>query len=280
VARDLFVGIGERRYKIERAWGTLPQGMTFSGLTKLAVDRRGHVYAFLRSNPPIVVFDGTGKFLRSWGGDTIPDGHGIFVTNDDRVLVVDRGGHRLLAYDINGKQLFSIGDPKNPKYQAPFNHPTDVATAPNGDMYVTDGYGNSCVHWFSADGQYKCSWGQRGHGPGDFMTPHGIWVLSDGRVLVSDRENHRVQIFDPQGNYLSEWGNFFRPMDVYADADGLVYISDQVPRLTVIAAQSGDVVGSCQPVPNIGHAVRGDPDGNLYCAEPRLPEVIRLTRLN
>ena len=90
----------------------------------------------------------------------------------------------------------------------------------------------------------------------------------------------RTDLITRKPYYLSEWGNFFRPMDIYADSDGLVYVSDQVPRLTVIDSRSGNIVGCCQPVPNIGHAVRGDPNGNLYCAEPRLPEVIRLPRLN
>src|SRR5438477_273239 len=77
--------------------------------------------------------------------------------------------------------------------------------APGGDLYVTDGYGNARVHRFSAEGRLLQSWGEPGAGPGQFNLPHGIAVLADGRVLVADRENDRIQLFDPEGKYLDQW---------------------------------------------------------------------------
>ena len=132
-------------------------------------------------------------------------------------------------------------------------------------MYVSDGYGNTRVHQFSADGGLIRSWGSPGRGPGEFMVPHGIGVLPDGRVIVNDRENNRVQVFDSEGGYLTEWGNFHKPMDIFVD-DDLVYVTDQIPRVTALR-HDGTVVGTCKPVPVRPHGVRGDKDGNIYFFE-------------
>src|SRR5439155_15039166 len=99
----------------------------------------------------------------------------------------------------------------------PFNRPTNLAVAPSGDVYVSDGYGNCRVHRYAADGKLIGSWGEPGSGPGQFILPHSVWVAADGRVLVADRENDRIQVFSPSGEYLTEWGAL-RPTDVCTDA--------------------------------------------------------------
>ena len=113
-----------------------------------------------------------------------------------------------------------IGERHRPRWQAPFNHPSDVAVSPEGTIYVADGYGNSCVHAFSRQGELVASWGRPGKGPGEFTTPHGIAVDGRGRVLVGDRENLRVQVFTPEGEYLEEWAPFTGPMDIWVDGKG------------------------------------------------------------
>ena len=108
----------------------------------------------------------------------------------------------------------------------PFNRPTNLAVAPSGDLYVTDGYGNARVHRFAADGRLVRSWGAPGGGPGEFRIPHGIAVLADGRVLVTDRENDRIQVFDPDGRHLTEWRDIQRPTQLCVGPDGLLYVSE------------------------------------------------------
>ncbi|MBI2940849.1 MAG: hypothetical protein HYY04_10470 [Chloroflexi bacterium] len=108
----------------------------------------------------------------------------------------------------------------------PFNRPTNVAIAPNGEIYVSDGYGNARIHRFSADGKLIQSWGEPGTGPGQFYLPHGVEVAADGRVLVADRENDRIQFFSPDGEYLGEWTNVQRPTDIHIDRDGLIYVAE------------------------------------------------------
>ena len=271
------VTIAGRKYGVMRPWGTLPDGVKLGLLSKVAVDSRDNVYVAQRSDPPVVVFDREGRFVGGWGEDHLSDVHGIFITREDHVLLVDRDAHQILGFDTEGKLLFTLGDRDQPRFGAPFNHPTDIAVAPNGDMYVADGYANSLVHWFSPDGEFNKTWGQPGNGPGEFTTPHGIWILEDGRVLVGDRENDRVQVFSSEGEYLTEWGDFYHPMDVFADTEGLIYISDQIPRLSVLTPE-GELIGRCRPCINIPHGIRGDSEGNIYVVDTRWNELTKLER--
>lgn len=273
---ELVVTLGDCLYSVERPWGTLPQGMQLAFVSHVAVDSQDYVYAFQRSKPPIVVFDSAGAYVRSWGTDSIADAHGIFITRDDLILLVDRDAHQVLGFDPQGRLQLVLGERHRPSLQAPFNHPADVAAARNGDIYVADGYGNSAVHCFSGQGEWKRTWGRPGSGPGEFTTPHAVWVGDDDRVLVADRENNRVQIFNLDGEYLGEWNDFYHPMDIYVDANGRVYVTDQIPRLSVLTAD-GTLVGRCRPVLDGAHGVWGDSQGNLYLAE--VQPMHRVTKL-
>ena len=207
-----------------------------------------------------------GEFAASWDAAPVQDPHGIFITSDDRVLLVDRNAHQVLIFNTDGRLLTTLGERHQPRFGLPFNHPTDVAVAPSGDIYVSDGYGNAHVHRFAPDGSYCCSWGGIGSGPGQFSTPHGIWVTMDGRVLVGDRENNRVQIFTGDGAYLGEWGDLYHPMDIYGSADGRIFVTDQAPRI-VAFSPDGEVIGRCSAAKIYSHGIWGDAAGNLFLCE-------------
>jgi len=113
----------------------------------------------------------------------------------------------------------------------PFNRPTRLAVAPNGELYISDGYGNARIHRFSADRRLLQSWGEPGTAPGQFNLPHSVWVHTDGRVLVCDRENDRVQIFSPDGELLTIWTDFARPGDLWIDADDNVIVGEMAWNL-------------------------------------------------
>jgi len=263
---DLVVVLGDRRYAVVRPWGVLTDRFGYGVVSHVAVDSAGNVYVYQRGEPPVVVFDPNGGFLRSWGSGQIDDPHGIFITPDDLVVVVDRDGHRVIGFSTFGLHRFTLGDREHPRLQAPFNHPADVAVAANGEIYVADGYANSAVHRFSPQGEWMQTWGQPGGGPGEFTTPHAVWIDRQGRVLVADRENNRIQVFTADGEYVDAWGDHYHPMDIYGDADGFIYVTDQIPRLSKLSPD-GQLVGRCRPVLYGAHGVWGDAQGNLFLAE-------------
>ena len=275
---SLVVLLGDRHYQVKRPWGDLPADQAFGFISQLALDSAGRVYVFQRGQPPVLVFEPTGSFRSAWGHDYIVDAHGIFISSSDQVFLVDRDSHQILIFTIDGTLVGSLGERNVPRFQAPFNHPTNVAVARDGDIYVSDGYGNSTVHRFSSAGEYRQTWGRPGVGPGEFSTPHSICVDQHERVLVVDRENNRVQIFDRDGKYLDEWGDFYHPMDIYEDNSGMLYITDQIPRLSMMSPE-GKLLGRCRPVLNMPHGISGNNQGDLFLAEMNPTRVTKLALL-
>lgn len=274
---NLVVGTGAYVYDILRPWGVLPAGQSFGLISHVAVDSKDRVYFYQRKDPPVLVFDGDGNFLSGWGDGRLRDAHGIYIGPDDHVYVCNRDEHEVLKLTSEGRIVLTLGQRGRPALQAPFNHPADVAVAPNGDIYVADGYGNSAVHRFSAEGKHLASWGMRGAGRAQFTTPHGIWVDARERVLVADRENNRVQLFSPEGDVYGEWGDLYHPMDVYVDRDGTVYVTDQIPRITMYAPD-GRLLARGRPAAYGAHGVWGDSRGNLYLAEMNINQVTKLVK--
>jgi streptogramin lyase len=117
----------------------------------------------------------------------------------------------------------------------PFNRCTHTALSPRGDIYVSDGYGNARVHKYSPDGKLLLSWGEPGADPGQFNIPHNICCDPDGWVYVADRENHRVQVFDGNGKYESQWNNMHRPCGLYVEPrrHPVCYIGELGPTMPV-----------------------------------------------
>ena len=258
------IGTGEHVYEVVHPFGKLPDGQTFSNVSHIATDSTDRVYLYQRADPPILVFDGEGNLLTSWGDGQLLDGHGVFVTPSDEIFLIDRDAHEILKFDTKGNVSLRLGTREKPSLHGPFNHPADIAVAPNGDIFVADGYGNSRVHHFTSEGELVKSWGKRGAGPSEFTTPHGIWVDDDNRVYVCDRENNRVQIFTTDGDYITEWGDFFHPMDIFIDAKGTVYVTDQVPRITMLT-RDGELITRGR-TPYNGHGMWIDTKGNIYLA--------------
>ena len=229
------------RYGVVEGWEQLPRGWEHRDVAGVAVDGEDRVFLICRGDHPIIVYDQKGKFLSSWGeGDFTYRTHGITIGPDGTVYCSDDGNHTVRQFTPTGKLLMTMGtlntpsdtgydghDSINiPRAAGPFNRPTNLAIGPTGDLYVSDGYGNCRVHQFSATGTLKRSWGVAGKGPGQFHLPHGIAVAADGRVLVCDRENDRIQIFSPDGEYLAEWTDTQRPTHLVFDGQGRAYVSE------------------------------------------------------
>ena len=276
---SLVVALGDRRYRVERRWCRVSADEPLGFVSDLVVDSKGFVHVGHRGgDSPVLVFDPSGAFVRSWGRGEIADVHYLSINEDDVILLADRDAHQILAFDTDGNLRFALGERHAPRWHAPFNHPTAASMAADGEIYVSDGYGNSVVHRFSQDGALLQTWGGRGGGSGEFTTPHCVWVDRMDRVYVADRENNRLQVFDRDGAYVAEWGDFYHPMKIYVDDRDLIFVTDQIPRISVLEA-SGELAGRCRGAINGAHGLWGDRAGNLYLAELPPEQVTRLTLL-
>src|SRR5207249_3154508 len=162
----------------------------------VGVDKQDRVYAFNRGHHPMVVFDRDGNFLRSWGEGVFHRAHGVHMAPDDTLWLTDDGDHTVRHCTLDGKILLTIGIPGTPKpYMGgePFHRCTHTALSPQGDLYVSDGYGNARVHKYAPNGTLIASWGEPGTDPGQFniphnicCDPHGLAVDSRGDIYVGE----------------------------------------------------------------------------------------------
>ena len=230
--------LGQEQYYFEELpdWAQLPNGFELGEVVDIAVDASDYVYLFSRGNHPVMVFDPDGHFIRSWGEGLFARPHGITIDHEGMLYCVDDAGHWIGRFTPTGSLLSSIGSRNHgavAQSGAPFNQPTTVAFDPKtNDLYITDGYGNARVHKFSQDGDHLFSWGTYGTDPGEFNLPHSVCTDREGKVYVADRENHRIQIFDDQGTYLTQWNNLHRPCGLYI-ADDVVYIGQLFTQLSL-----------------------------------------------
>ncbi len=150
------LGSGEHRYRVEEDWAKLPEGWELKDVAAVAVDSKDRVYAFNRGEHPMIVFDAHGNFLSSWGEGTFPRAHGLHIDANDILYCTDDGGHFVRKCTTEGKVLLEIGVPGKPApYMSglPFHRCTHTALSPQGEIYVSDGYGNARVHKYAPDGK-------------------------------------------------------------------------------------------------------------------------------
>jgi DNA-binding beta-propeller fold protein YncE len=254
-------------------WAKLPVGVRLGPVSAVATDAADRVYVFHRGRRPVLVFDRDGRFLRSWGDDAVKTPHGLRIDRDGHVWVTDIGNHQVLKFDAEGKLLMALGKKGEPG-EAPdrFDRPTDVAVAPSGDFYVSDGYGNSRVVKFSRDGKFLKQWGKKGTGAGEFNLPHAIVLDAQGRVYVGDRENNRVQVFDADGRFLAQWTEAGAPFGLFLVGDRMFVADGRANWVKVL-----DLTG--RPLGRFGETGRGpgqfelphmlcvDSRGAVYVAE-------------
>jgi peptidylglycine monooxygenase len=275
---ELIVALGDRTYRVERPFGSWPTNTGF--VTDVTVDPRGHVFVMLRhdpmvhpADPRVIELDPEGRYIAGWGGDAIADSHMLTATPSGHLIAVDRDMHEVIWFTASGERVGQLGVRGRPN--SPFNHPTDVAVAPWGDIYVSDGYGAPHVHRFASDGRHVQTWGTHGSNDGEFVWPHSIWAFADGRVVVIDRTWNRVQVFDGEGRWLDTWYDFYQPVGIWGDAEGNAYITDMVPSLTKVAPD-GSRIGRCRPMLNGAHGLCGTPSGDILLAEGNPSRITRL----
>jgi sugar lactone lactonase YvrE len=239
-------------------WGQLPEGRKWGstagvyagidGKTIWAIDRcgaSGAGGATCADSPldPIVQFDTSGKLLKSFGKGLVVSPHKITVDKDGNVWVADNGtargkGQQVLKFSPDGKLLMTLGKAGVAGSGLDeFDQPTEIAIAPNGDIFVSDGHngggtatGNARIMKFDKNGKFIKTWGRKGMGPGEFDVVHTIAFDSRGRLFAGDRQNNRIQIFDQDGKFIAQWFQFGRPSAIYIDKNDVIYVGDSESR--------------------------------------------------
>lgn len=289
----------QSRHEIVVGWPQLPKDHVLGLCAGVGVNAQNRVFVFHRSGrkwsnpfpkepiapPTISVIDGpSGKLLATWGANVFIMPHGLTVDHEGNLWLTDVGLHQVFKFTPGGKLLLTLGERAVPgNDHAHFNLPTDVAVLRDGSFYVSDGYKNTRVMKFAADGRLEFEWGTKGEGPGEFNLPHGITVDAQGRVIVCDRENERLQVFDAKGSFLHEWKGpqIGKPYGVETGPDGHIFVIDGgSPSLkraergkAVEVAAGGQVIdtfgrfGSGPGEFQLGHDIAIGPDGAVYVAE-------------
>jgi DNA-binding beta-propeller fold protein YncE len=247
-----------------------------TGPSAVAADKNGNIYALHRPSEakppqdgdPIMVFDAKGNFLRSFGKGMYTIPHGIKVDPAGNVWTVDSSTSMVLKFSPEGKKLMEVDVGGIPDPKRAFCGATDIAFAKSGNFFISDGYCNSRVIEYTAEGKKLKEFGARGTGPGQFMNVHAISMAEDGTLYVADRENGRVQWFDQSGKYLGEKKFGGQLFSVAVAADG-VYVGTQPrdvefatdPFLFKFDPKSGKVIGK---VDMPAHQLSLGPNGRLY----------------
>ncbi len=287
-------GSGTYTYERVRDWPKMPKGESLGVVSRVATDSQDRVYVFQRKDPPVVVFDRDGNYLGCWGIGAVKEAHGLKIV-DDIVYTTDRPDSVAVSFTLDGKPLLVLGKRgvhsdtgcKGSPWLAeraggPFNHPTEMMPHPNGDIYVTDGYRNSCVHRFTRDGQHKASWGTPGKADDQYHLPHSIAIDPDGKLYVADRANRRIKILSPEGELLGMWTGMGGPNDVTLGKDGLFYIAEQEyddkPAYICVRNAEGKVLTRLES--RHVHGVGVDSRGDIYAGLTVDRSVDKFVRVN
>jgi DNA-binding beta-propeller fold protein YncE len=249
-------------YQVDPQWPHRPEGFVWEAVPGIAVDREDRIYVFTRSNPPIQVYSADGKLIRAWGEDVIDMAHHLKIDADGNVWISDIGLHVIRKCNPQGEVLLTIGTPGEAGCdQTHLYKPTDMAIAPNGHVFVSDGYGNNRVVHFDEQGKYVNEWGQLGTGPRDFSLPHAIAIDADGQLYVADRNNARVCVYNQQGELLDLWKNLIVPWGFCVTRDNEIWVCGSSPMPWQQHPDYPDAPLSCPPKDQILMKFR--PDGRL-----------------
>ena len=255
-------------YELVEDWAGTPEEV--GTVSAVDIDDDGNVYAFRRDANDVWKLDAEGNVQEEWDQDFAQWAHGIRVGPDGAIWTVDGQGHQVKKWSHDGGELLmTLGEygvagatPHN------FDRPTDVAFGPDGEFFVSDGYGNNRVVKYDRNGQYSKTWGEPGTDPGQFDLPHTIVVDSRNRVLVGDRENARIQIFDLDGNLLEVWDHLGSPYGLSIDDNDQLYVADLInARIWIAQASDGELLGTIEGTKAI-HWIAVDGQGDVYAATP------------
>ena len=236
------------------SWGELPAGRKWGSTASITTAPDGKIWVTDRCGAsgsggttcaganakidPIFQFEPSGKLLKSFGAGMFVSPHKLTIDKEGNLWLADNGGHQVFKMNQDGKVLLTLGKKgvAGPGWDQ-FDAPTEVAIAPNGDIFVGEGHsgggmatGNARIMKFDRNGKFLKTWGKKGMGPGEFDLVHTLAFDSRGRLFVGDRQNNRIQIFDQNGNFIAQWFQFGRPSGMYIDKNDNLYVADSESR--------------------------------------------------
>jgi len=260
----------------------IPSDMIMAEAVGVAINSKGHIFILNRGNHPLLEFSADGDFIGSFGEGSpifrVP--HSIRFDSQDNLWYVNSGDNLVVKFNPRRRVEQALGRREEPWVYlthgieraipppASFYQPTDTVVGPDGSTYVTDGYGNSRVVKFSKEGNLVKYWGDRGTRPGQFNTPHNIVIDTKSNLYVADRQNNRVQVFSPDGDFLTQWRDLARPCDIYIDHQGVVYVPELDGLMTLLNLDGQVLTRWLSPTSTStgdgGHAVWLDSHGDIY----------------
>ncbi|MBA3269432.1 MAG: hypothetical protein H0T71_02905 [Acidobacteria bacterium] len=261
-------------FSVSDQWAQLPAGTEWGPISAITSDAKGSVVVLRRTFPSVFLFTTDGEFVKSWGSEGLFNGsgaHGVRVDRDGFLWATDTLFNVIYKMTMDGTVVLQVGKRGvtggNDSRDA-FDRPADVVVAANGDFFVADGYGNSRVVKFSKDGRFiKIIGGEKGIKPGQFDLVHSIVIDSKGRLLVGDRTNARVQIFDQDGKFIEQWIGLGQPYGLYITSDDILYVGDAAGG-TITIAKDGKPL---DVIRDLGrpHWVTVDATGAIYMTDVR-----------
>lgn len=251
----------------------------------VTVDDDDNVWILHRGNNPVLCFTREGKFIRSFGDEYIKGAHGLKIAPDRTVWVTDIEHHVVMQFTMEGELIRTLGTKGEPgESDRNFNKPTDVAFLPSGDFYVTDGYGNSRVVKFSSDYKYQFAWGDSGNGEGQFYWPHAVSIDAKQNIYVCDRENSRIQVFTPEGEFIKMWTHIGQPWGVCIPPGGNIFTVDGKNMKAMMLTSDGAIITSWGELGagpgqfNLSHQIAVDSHGDVYITEIENKRVQKFAR--
>jgi DNA-binding beta-propeller fold protein YncE len=275
------------QYNVQATWPAGEASAPFYRRGEMAgvdTDAQGNVYMCQPTRLPVLVFDRNGNYLRAFGGSGIlTEPHSVRIGPDGSVWVADIRQHQVTRFSPYGAILQQFGEKKKRGWDQAnrFYAPTDVGFGPNGDIYISDGYGNSRVVHLAADGAFINEWGRHGSEPGEFKLPHSIAVDGAGLVYVADRNNRRIQVFTPSGEFVRMWETIDRPWGLEITPNGRIYVANGFEYTITVYDLQGNLISHLGEMPKkkrkgrrIGdfaqpHMLAIDDEGAMYTAELR-----------
>lgn len=267
-------------HKVDVNWAQLPEGTSWGGNTSwITADGRGSVLVLVRTAPYFRSFTRDGRFVKAFGDDGLfQSAHSVTIDPQGFLWVTDSAAHLVQKFSPDGRPLLTLGKKGvagDNTSRDLFNQPNHVAIAPNGDVYVSDGYQNSRIVHFSGNGQFvRVIGGVKGSQPGQLQLPHGVALDSRGRILVNDSDNQRVSVFDKEGKFVETWP-FPSRGGIAVTSDDTVYVSD-VNAGVVNIVRNGKRIDTVSA--DRAHGMGVDTDGSIYVSGASRMTVMKITK--